>query len=283
MTKNSIEVKNLQKNYDGFCLDGVSFCLPKGCVLGLIGENGAGKSTTIKAILGALKPDGGTVVINGVVQEKLTKRQRQNIGVVMDDTALPDDITTAQLSKIMRGIFCDWNDDDFLRYTGRFGLPTDKKIKDFSKGMKMKAAIAVALSHKADILVLDEPTNGLDPVARDEILGLLYEFIQDENRSVLISSHITGDLEKLCDYIVFIHGGKVVIDDEKDKILQRYAVVRGDEALLKELLPSAVVKVYRRVYGTDALVLKELLPSGFVSDKTSLEEIMLFFAKGEKL
>lgn len=278
--KNKIEIKNLTKHYGGFTLDNVSFGVPRGSVVGLIGENGAGKSTIIKSLLGVINTDGGEILFDGVPLGRRGKNQRQLTGVVLDDVSLPSAVNLRELNGVMKNMFSRWDEQTFFALTERFRLPTDKKIGEFSKGMKMKTAIAAALSHGAETLILDEPTSGLDPVARDEILDILYDFMQNSGHAVLISSHITSDLEKLCDYVVFIHGGKVAVSGEKDALLEEYAVYGGN---ISDLDPAAVVRVRRRNYGADALVKKSMIPPSFGTEKTTLEDIMLFFVKGEKL
>lgn len=278
--KNKIEIKNLTKHYGGFTLDNVSFGVPRGSVVGLIGENGAGKSTIIKSLLGVINTDGGEILFDGVPLGRLGKNQRQLTGVVLDDVSLPSAVNLRELNAVMKNMFSRWDEQTFFALTERFRLPRDKKTGEFSKGMKMKTAIAAALSHGAETLILDEPTSGLDPVARDEILGILYDFMQNSGHAVLISSHITSDLEKLCDYVVFIHGGKVAVSGEKDALLEEYAVYSGN---ISDLDPAAVVRVRRRNYGADALVKKSMIPPSFATEKTTLEDIMLFFVKGEKL
>ena len=278
--KNKIEIKNLTKHYGGFTLDNVSFSVPRGSVVGLIGENGAGKSTIIKSLLGVINTDGGEILFDGVPLGRLGKNQRQLTGVVLDDVSLPSAVNLRELNTVMKNMFSRWDEQTFFALTERFRLPRDKKTGEFSKGMKMKTAIAAALSHGAETLILDEPTSGLDPVARDEILDILYDFMQNSGHAVLISSHITSDLEKLCDYVVFIHGGKVAVSGEKDALLEEYAVYGGN---ISDLDPAAVVRVRRRNYGADALVKRSMIPPSFGKEKTTLEDIMLFFVKGEKL
>ena len=278
--KNKIEIKNLTNHYGGFTLDNVSFGVPRGSVVGLIGENGAGKSTIIKSLLGVINTDGGEILFDGVPLGRLGKNQRQLTGVVLDDVSLPSAVNLRELNAVMKNMFSRWDEQTFFALTERFRLPRDKKTGEFSKGMKMKTAIAAALSHGAETLILDEPTSGLDPVARDEILDILYDFMQNDGHAVLISSHITSDLEKLCDYVVFIHGGKVAVSGEKDALLEEYAVYGGN---ISDLDPAAVVRVRRRNYGADALVKRSMIPPSFGTEKTTLEDIMLFFIKGEKL
>ena len=277
---NNAQAIGLTKRFGDFTLDRVSFTVPEGCVVGFIGENGAGKSTTIKCLLGLVNPDGGKAEVFGKPAETLSKEEKNRIGAVLGENCLPENLTLKEVSAVMKNVFGNWNEGCFFEYARKFALPEEKKMREFSRGMQQKAAIAVALSHEARLLVLDEPTSGLDPVARDEILDILYDFMQDESRSVLISSHIVSDLEKLCDYIVFIHGGKVAVSGEKDALLEEYAVYGGN---ISDLDPAAVVRVRRRNYGADALVKRSMIPPSFGTEKTTLEDIMLFFVKGEKL
>ncbi len=278
----NIRIQNLTKRFEGFALEGVSFAVPRGAVVGFIGENGAGKSTTIKSILGLIRPDGGSVEVFGKDVGSLTKEERGRLGAVLGDGKLPENLTAKDLDGVFRHIFARWDAAAFFAYLDRFALPRGKKIKDFSRGMRQKFALAVALSHGADVLVLDEPTAGLDPVARDEILDILYDFMQDERRSVLISSHIVSDLEKLCDYIAFIHRGRLVFFEEKDVLYEKYAVLRAPLETLRSCA-DAVVAVHRGEFGAGALVLRAKLPAGIPVERAGIEDIMLYFARGEKL
>ena len=278
----NIRIQNLTKRFEGFALEGVSFAVPRGAVVGFIGENGAGKSTTIKSILGLIRPDGGSIEVFGKDVGSLTKEERGRLGAVLGDGKLPENLTAKDLDGVFRHIFARWDAAAFFAYLDRFALPRGKKIKDFSRGMRQKFALAVALSHGADVLVLDEPTAGLDPVARDEILDILYDFMQDERRSVLISSHIVSDLEKLCDYIAFIHRGRLVFFEEKDALYEKYAVLRAPLETLRSCA-DAVVAVHRGEFGAGALVLRAKLPAGIPAERAGIEDIMLYFARGEKL
>ena len=278
----NIRIQNLTKRFEGFALEGVSFAVPRGAVVGFIGENGAGKSTTIKSILGLIRPDGGSIEVFGKDVGLLTKEERGRLGAVLGDGKLPENLTAKDLDGVFRHIFARWDAAAFFAYLDRFALPRGKKIKDFSRGMRQKFALAVALSHGADVLVLDEPTAGLDPVARDEILDILYDFMQDERRSVLISSHIVSDLEKLCDYIAFIHRGRLVFFEEKDALYEKYAVLRAPLETLRSCA-DAVVAVHRGEFGAGALVLRAKLPAGIPAERAGIEDIMLYFARGEKL
>lgn len=277
-----IRIQNLQKAYPGFALEGVTFSVPRGAVVGFIGENGAGKTTAIKCILGLVRPSGGSVEVFGKDAALLTAEERGRIGAVFGENCLPENLTAGQLDRVMRHIFPHWESETFASFLGRFSLPQGKKVADFSRGMHQKLALAVALSHGADVLVLDEPTAGLDPVARDEILELLYDFMQEERRSVLISSHIVTDLEKLCDYIAFIHNGKLLFFEEKDALYERYAVVHAPVEALQGL-KDAVVAARRGEFGASALVRRDKLPAGTSAERAGIEEIMLYFIKGERI
>ena len=278
----NIFVSNLTKKFKGFTLQNVTFSVPTGSIVGFIGENGAGKSTTIKSILGLVQADSGTIQVFGKDVSKLTKEDRNKIGVVLGENCLPENFNLKDISDVMKNVFGEWEEEKFYRLTDAFSLPRNKKVKDFSTGMRQKAAIAVALSHGAKALVLDEPTSGLDPVARDEILDRLYDFMQDETHSVLISSHIVSDLEKLCDYIVYIHEGKIVFAEEKDRLKEKYSIFRGSAEQLSQLDPKAVVARLNGEFGVSALVEKNLVPKEFTLDRAGIEDIMLFFSKGEK-
>ena len=278
-----LTIKNLNKKYDKFELKNVSFCVPAGTIVGLIGENGAGKSTVIRTIIGASHPESGEVLFKGKDLRTLNKEEKQRVSVVLDDTGLPLEVTTEVLNKILAKIFSQWDEKSFSRFTERLDLPNDKPIKEFSKGMKMKAAIAVALSHDSDLLILDEPTSGLDPVVRDEILGLLYDYAKEESKAVLISSHITSDLEKLCDYIVYIHKGQILLNEEKDRLLDKFVVFSCDKKVLHELNSSQVIRYIGREFGADVLSEKKNVPKGFIARAITLDDLMLFYSKGAVL
>lgn len=280
---NNVSVRHLTKKYKDFTLEDVSFDVPAGCVVGFIGENGAGKSTTIKSILGLVNPDGGEIQVFGKDAAALSKKEKNAIGAVLGENCLPENLTLRDVSAVMRLIFAGWNEQSFFAYAEKFALPEDKKIRNFSRGMQQKAALAVALSHGAELLVLDEPTSGLDPVARDEILGFLYDFMQEERRSVLISSHIVTDLEKLCDYIVFIHGGKIVFAEEKDALRERYGIFRGSAEQVAALGKDAVAAYIRGDFGMSALVDRQKAGAGVALDRAGLEDIMLYYARGERV
>ena len=278
-----LSIRGLSKRYMNFSVEDVTFKVPDGTVVGLIGENGAGKSTIIKSVLGAVHPDGGEILVDGMPLDKLDRSGRQKISFVLDDMGLPIELTLSMLDKVLANIFEKWDSAKFKALVQKFGLPEKKMLKEFSKGMEMKATIAVALSYESNLLILDEPTSGLDPVVRDDILEMIYDYNRQNGRAALISSHITTDLEKICDYIVYIHGGKVIFNEEKDELLSRYAIYSTDEKQLAELDKTAVVKVLRRDYGVDILASKEKMPRDFEYRPVSLDDIMLFYSKGESI
>lgn len=274
---NALEIKNVTKKYKGFTLDNINFTLPSGCIMGLIGENGAGKSTLIKAILGMIKYDGTISVLGAEGKAELLKA-KQDIGVVLDQSYFPDGINVKQVSSIMKRTYENWDENEFFGYTDKFSLPLDRAFKDYSRGMRMKLSMAVALSHKAKLLILDEPTGGLDPIVRDEIVDILYDYTRAEDHSVLMSSHILSDLEKLCDYIAFIHEGKLVFVDEKDALTERYGLVNCSEAEF-EFIKDAAVGVRKNGYSVQALIDREKAP-GIKTENATLEEIIVFMVKG---
>lgn len=256
---NVVQIESFTKRFKNFTLDKIDFCVPQGVVVGFIGENGAGKSTAMKGILGLVNPDSGKIMVFGKPVESLSRKDKNRISAVLGETALPGNLTLKEISDVMEHIFLRWRKDVFYRYAEKFSLPIDKKVRDFSRGMRQKVSFSIALSHEAELLILDEPTSGLDLVARDEILDILYDFMQNEKHSVIVSSHILSDLEKICDYIVFIHDGKIEFAEEKDIFAERYAIWRGSQEALKQLDPSAIVSVMSGEYGTSALVLREKL------------------------
>lgn len=285
MSENVLEVKNLTKDYGDFTLDGVSFAIPRGVIMGLIGENGAGKSTTINCILNEIRKDGGEISIFGKDYIQSEIEIKDKIGVVFDENHFPDIFTPAEIGKYMEGIYSEWEWPAYRKFLEQFELPADKKIKDFSKGMKVKLAFAVALSHKAELLILDEATSGLDPIIRDDILDMLIDFVQDENHSVLVSSHITSDLEKVADYITFIHKGKLVFSYPKDDLVDNYGIVSCGAAVFDTMDKSEVV-AYRKEEFQYKILVKDRnkaarnYPKALVGPAT-IEEIMLFHVKGE--
>ena len=278
---NAIEIRGLVKEYPGFRLDGLDLALPSGSIMGLVGENGAGKSTTIKLIMNAVHRDSGTVSVLGTDSRSAAFNEvKEDIGVVLDEAYFPEVLNASDVGRIMANTYRNWEPDTYEGYLQRFGLPRDKAFKDFSRGMKMKLAIAVALSHQAKLLILDEATSGLDPMVRDEILDIFNEYTRQEDRSILLSSHIVSDLEKICDYIAFLHKGKLVLCEEKDRLLEEYALVRLPHERLTDLPEGSVVGVENDPYGVRALVLRDMVPHDLPLEHTNLEDIILFLAKG---
>ena len=285
--KNAIVVKNICKKYEDFSLDHVSFRVPEGSIVGFIGENGAGKSTTIRAILDLIRLDGGSVEVLGMSrEERQDPAWREQIGVVFDVGHIPDLLTAGEMDKVMSGIYRQWDSQTYFRYLKQFKLAKDKKYKDFSRGMKMKLSLAVAMSHGAKLLVLDEPTGGLDPIVRDEILDIFLEFIQEEDHSILISSHIISDLEKVADYIVFIHEGKVCLEEEKDHLLEQYGIVRTTPEQAVTLPAELMVGRRDSRFSCEIMVkdrgeMMRRFPD-LTIDPAGIEDIMLYTVKGAK-
>ena len=275
---NAFELKEVKKSYPGFDLQ-LDLSLPQGCILGLIGENGAGKSTTIKLLLGMTHADSGSIIVLDRAVDESFPPVREEIGVVLDEPAYPECLTAKQVGGIMAGIFRNWDAAEYEALLQKLDIPTDKKFKDFSRGMKMKLSIAVALAHKARLLVLDEPTSGLDPVVRDEVVELFSEFTRDETHSVLISSHIVSDLEKLCDYIAFLHRGKLLLCEEKDTLTERYGVLRCPAEQLARIDPAAILHRKETPYGAEALVLREAVPAGAEVKTLGIEELFIHMVK----
>ena len=282
---NAIDISHVCKRYGDFALQDVSFALPKGCILGLVGENGAGKSTLIRMMLGACRPDSGEVKTLGAKADRSDSfaKVKQEIGVVLDEACLPDELTAAQVGRMMAGIYKNWNQQAYEGYVTRFGLPRDKKVKQYSRGTKMKLAIVAAMSHNARLLVLDEATGGLDPVVRDEILDILNEFTREEENAILLSSHIVTDLEKICDYIVFLSRGRVVMIEEKDAIAEKYVMLTLGEAQYAQVDHGCVLRAMRSHGAVRVLALREKLPGGIPAERATIEEVMLLLEKGEAM
>lgn len=287
--ENILELQNLSKSYakSDFALDQISFSLPYGSILGFVGENGAGKTTTIGCILNTLRKDSGTVKLFGKEMGDGDTDIREKIGVVYDGDNFPGYWTAGQLSKVMAGLFRNWDQPLFQKYLEDFQLPPKQKIKCYSKGMTMKLAIAAALSHHPELLILDEATSGLDPVMRDDMLDVFLEFVQEENHSILLSSHITSDLEKVADYITFIHKGRLILTAPKDDLVYRYAVMRCRESQFQAVDREDVLAYRKRDMQIDVLVADgrkaQRKYKDVVVDHTSVDEIMLLLAKGERV
>lgn len=280
--ENAIELRNLRKSYKHFTLDGISLTVPLGCIMGFIGENGAGKSTTIKAMLGLIRADSGEIRLLG---KDLAARRTlmEEVGMVLDSGFFPPEMNAKQLGKSLSGIYRGWDQGAYYEYLRRFEIPLDKKVKEYSRGMVMKFSLAVAMSHGARLLILDEATSGLDPIIRDDILDILYDFIQDEQHSVFLSSHITTDLEKIADYIAFIHKGRLIMCGEKDTLLETYGLYRCPKEELAQLDPSAVAGYRQTEFGVTALVKRYQMPAGCAVEHATLDDIMLYSIKGCQL
>ena len=279
---NALEIKNLSKDYKGFRLDNINLTLPSGCIMGLIGENGAGKSTTIKLILDMIHKTSGSVTILGKSNEKDIGLIKEDVGVVMDEVGIPECLTAKQVGKVMKHTFRRWSDEEYTRLLKKLSLPDNKPFKDFSRGMKMKLGIAIAMSHGARLLLLDEPTSGLDPVVRDEVVEMFYEFTRDENHSILISSHIVSDLEKLCDYVAFLHKGKLLLCEEKDELLNEYGIIQCSAEQCSELDERAVKYKKETPYGTTVMVLRKYVPDTFKVNPITIEELFVFMVKEDR-
>ena len=281
---NAIELNHICKSFGEFAIQDLSLTVPSGTICGLVGENGAGKSTTIRLLMNALRSDGGTARVLGVdVSSPEFRAVKEDVGVVLDEAYYPETLTAVQVGKVMAGTYKRWDQGIYDGYLRRFDLPGKKPFKDFSRGMKMKLSIAVALSHQPKLLILDEATSGLDPIVRDEVLEIFNEFTREEDHSILISSHILSDLEKLCDYIAFLHRGRLLFCDEKDRLLEAYGVFAGTAEQMESLREEAVIGREASGYGgVRALVRREEVPAGLELERATVEDIILFMVKGAK-
>lgn len=276
--ENAIVIENLSKSYDGFKLDDVNLTLPKGCIMGFIGENGAGKSTTIKLILDLIHAEKGKVKILG--KSNKVSSFKEQIGVVMDECLYPDNLSMTDIDKILKNTYKNWDSSKYFDYLKRLDVPVQKCVKELSKGMKMKMMISIALSHDTKLLILDEATSGLDPVVRDEILDIFLEYMQDGERSIFMSTHITSDLERICDYITFIHNGKIMFVEEKDQLLDQFAILKCRKEELEEVSRDAIKATRDNVYGAEALVYRNKVNNSMIMERPTIEDIMLFYSRG---
>ena len=281
---NAIELSHVTKHFPGFTLQDLSLAVPSGTICGLVGENGAGKSTTIRLLMGGLQPDSGTCTVLGTdAASPEFLAVKEDIGVVLDEAYFPESLNALQVGDVMARTYRRWDGKQYRNYLTRFGLPEKKQFKDFSRGMKMKLAIAVALSHSPKLLVLDEATSGLDPIVRDEVLEIFNEFTREEDHSILLSSHILSDLEKLCDYIAFLHQGRLLFCDEKDRLLEEYGIFVGTADQVDSLQDGAVVARESSGFGgVRCLVKRALVPAGWELERPTVEDIVLFLVKGAK-
>ncbi len=283
---NNIEIKNVTKKYDGFLLDKISFNVPAGSIVGLIGENGAGKTTTIKSILNIIKSEGTVKIFNKDINQN-EKEIKQDLGVVLDDSFLSTYLTPKYINSVMKEFYKNWNEEKYNNLLKQFGLPSDKLIKDFSSGMKMKLKIATAISHNPKLLILDEPTSGLDPVVRNEILDIFRKYIEeDETRSILLSSHITTDLEHISDYIIFIDRGKTILNVPTNELLENYGIIKCSKEEFAKISEDDYISYRKSKYQYEVLTsdknkIKKKYNISSI-DKPSIEDIMLFYIRGER-
>lgn len=287
--ENILELNQVCKTFPKSCftLDHVSFAVPYGTIMGFVGENGAGKTTTIGCILNTVSKDSGTIQLFGKELKDSDTDIREKIGVVYDGDNFPGYLSAEELSRIMQGIYTTWDNAQFQQYLSDFQLPARQKIKHYSRGMTMKLAVAAALAHHPQLLILDEATSGLDPVMRDEMLDVFLDFVQEENHAILLSSHITGDLEKIADYITFIHNGKLIMTVSKNDLVYKYAVMRCKESQFLALDPGDIIAWRKRDFQIDVLVADKKAAQrkykNVVTDHASIDEIMLLLVKGERV
>ena len=284
---NAIEIKNLKKKYDNnFELGEINLEIPSGYIIGLIGENGAGKTTLIKSILNITKPESGEIKIFYKNNKKYESVIKEDIGVVLEGMFFPEILTPNDINSIMKDIYKNWDKELFYKYLNNFKLQSNKKIKDLSKGMRKKLEIATALSHKPKLLILDEPTSGLDPVIRDDILDIFLDFIKDEEHTILLSTHITSDLEHIADEIIFIDRGKIILNENKDELLDNYGILKCDKKSFDKISKDDIVSYKKNKYNYEVLVNnKNKIKNKYkdcIIDKITLEELMVLVIKGEK-
>ena len=284
--ENAVEIRSLTKRFDGFTLDNISFTVPKGCIMGFIGQNGAGKTTTIQSMLNIIPIDAGGISLLGLDHIKDENEVKERIGVALDDCPFGEVFTPVQIERVFRGLFRNWRTDTFFRYIDRFQLPRDKKVGNLSKGMKMKLQIAVALSHDAELLIMDEATSGLDPIIRNEILDVFRDYLMDGERSILMSSHITSDLEKIADCVTFIDNGKLLLTGYKDELLESHGVIKCTREEYREFAPEDYISARLNDFGAQIMTADrkaaEQKYSGVIIEKTTLEEIMQFYVNAGK-
>lgn len=276
---NAIEIRDLYKVYPRFTLDHLNLTLPCGCIMGLVGENGAGKSTTIKLILNIIKRDGGKITLLGKDNREDLRLTKEDIGVVLDEVGISGCLNALQVGKIMKYTYANWDEAAFSGYLKTMSIPEQKPFKDFSRGMRMKLGIAIALSHHAKLLLLDEATSGLDPVVRDEILDIFNEFTRDETHAILISSHIVSDLEKICDYIAFLHQGKLLLCEEKDVLKEKYGIIHCTAEQLMDIPSDAIKGKRENGYGVEAIVCRDQIPGALSASPVDIEQLFIFMVK----
>lgn len=281
MTDYAIEIGGLEREFDDFHLGPISLKVPKGCIMGYIGGNGSGKSSTIKLILDLLHKDAGTINVLGKPMAGRNRPLMNKIGVVFDDLYIPKEMRVREVQKMCSMLFDYWQSEVFSDYQQKFELPLAPKVKDLSRGMRIKLSLAIALSHKAELLILDEATTGLDPAAREEILDIFRDFVKDDRHTIFISSHMLQDLERVADFIAFIHKGKLVFVEKTEKLKEKYALCTVDNSRLEKLDPKAVIARRKNAFGYTLLVKRKLMPEGIELIQPSIEDIMVYTIKGE--
>lgn len=279
---NALEFKHVTKHYNTFTLDDLNLVIPSGCIVGFIGENGAGKTTTMKLIFDLIRADQGEIKVFGKSNQSKAKEIKEHIGVVLEEATYPETMNIKEIESVLSYVYKTWNKKKFLELCNKLSIPEKKPLKEFSRGMKMKLSLCVALSHDSKLLVLDEATSGLDPIVRDELLDIFLDFIQDEDHTIFISSHILSDLEKICDYIAFIHKGKLLFFEEKDNLLQTYGVLKTSRTDLNTVSPSCIIGSRESSFGIEALVNLNKYNGEKQVDKASIEDIMLYYTKGAR-
>ena len=283
---NVIELKDVVKDYGDFKLDKISFAVPEGSVCGFIGQNGAGKTTTINLILDVIKKDAGEVLLFAQPVDGKSASLREDVGVVFDEMGFHDFMTGKDINIMMKNIYKNWDEEVFFDYLKRFSLPSKKPCGKFSRGMRMKLQIAVALSHHAKMLIMDEPTSGLDPIVRNEMINIFREFVVEEDHTILLSSHITGDLEKIADEVVFIDGGRIVLSGNKDEILEKHGIIKCKKDELSKISESLIVSFEESSFGAEVLVndrhaAAKLYPDMLI-EPALLEQIMIFYVNKKR-
>lgn len=284
--ENAVEIRGLTKCYDGFTLDNISFTVPKGCIMGFIGQNGAGKTTTIQSMLNIIPIDSGEIRLLGMDHIQNENIVKERMSAVFDECPFGEIFTPVQIERVFRGLYRNWQTNTFFRYLDRFQLPRNKKVGNLSKGMKMKLQIAVALSHDAELLIMDEATSGLDPIVRNEILDVFRDYLMDGERSILMSSHITSDLEKIADCVTFIDNGRILLTGYKDELLESHGVIKCTREEYKEFAPEDYISARLNDFGVQFMTADrnaaEKKYSGAIIEKTTLEEIMQFYVNAGK-
>ncbi len=279
---NALEIRGLRKERKGFTLEGLDLTLPGGCIMGLIGENGAGKSTTIRLLLEMIRKDSGEVAFFGTPQREYLARHTHELGIVLDEVGISGCLKAAQVERIMAAAYPNWDSAEFAKLVRKLDIPTDKVFSKLSRGNQMKLGLAVALSHHAKLLILDEATNGLDPVVREDVVELIRDFVTDEEHAVLISSHIVSDLEKICDYIAFLHRGQLLLCEEKDRLYEDYTLIRVSAEELQKLDGSAVLGSRVTPYGAEAIVRADALRTDMETFKVDIEQLFITMVKEER-